>query len=542
MINLSKLFKVAVLSMLTLAGPIGQVANALPPGETSAGTGVNLRVRPRAHIYSIDRGDGGELHLIETTENLVGNEVVVTGSEFAELGFFSIHPPGSPNDRRIISYSDLEKLNGTEVDHQWLIDTCESAAQEAAAADVPVPGRAPLSAPQLSPKPPGTSRDLTVDEADAHLRDVLAALDPDSIPDPREVGKGAFGIVKKFSVTVGTGICEVAVKRFQLNPDLQNLDPRANGFSSVMDRYRVEHPNLVKTLRAIEPNSERGPTIFTAYYPLGNLNARLREWATQQPRERFNQQVSIVCSIANGLKALHANGLFHGYLKPTNILLSSDFDASLTDYMVWALQRLDLTCLTTMVVPCYRDPNEGELVEEKFSFDYANLISQLHGVDMYSFGLICYEILTLKPGFAPSEGLLQVMKRSRSSSRPPIPESINPEFGQLIQRCWNQKPSARPTITDVWDTMVRLNFEIMVGVDGRAVIAHFPLPIPRQQLKVVDKPGDVEVPKTEDLREPEIPDHIEAALPADSGRLALMTEELFAAAEEGKDVSIPCKI
>jgi serine/threonine protein kinase len=70
-------------------------------------------------------------------------------------------------------------------------------------------------------------------------------------------------------------------------------------------------------------------------------------------------------------------------------------------------------------------------------------------MDVYSFGLMAYEILTGKPVFPTTMSAATTMRRAMSakaSDRPVIPDNCPPVLRELITRSWNATASKRPTV------------------------------------------------------------------------------------------------
>lgn len=69
--------------------------------------------------------------------------------------------------------------------------------------------------------------------------------------------------------------------------------------------------------------------------------------------------------------------------------------------------------------------------------------------DVYSFGLLLWELMTLeKPfqNFTPAKLALQ----KKTKNRPKLSKRSGPAMiQQLMVRCWNQGPAQRPTMTEV---------------------------------------------------------------------------------------------
>jgi len=72
-----------------------------------------------------------------------------------------------------------------------------------------------------------------------------------------------------------------------------------------------------------------------------------------------------------------------------------------------------------------------------------------HKADVYSFGIVLWEMATRE---VPYDGLnpMQVgMKVLLEDIRPLLPSYVLASFQTLITRCWQAKPTARPSFAEV---------------------------------------------------------------------------------------------
>lgn len=70
-------------------------------------------------------------------------------------------------------------------------------------------------------------------------------------------------------------------------------------------------------------------------------------------------------------------------------------------------------------------------------------------IDVYSFGIVMWELLTLRHPFAEIPERNLVYKLATQNIRPPIPKDAPPDYVRLMERCWDRDPRRRPTAAQV---------------------------------------------------------------------------------------------
>ena len=77
------------------------------------------------------------------------------------------------------------------------------------------------------------------------------------------------------------------------------------------------------------------------------------------------------------------------------------------------------------------------------------MISNTRKTDVWSYGVLMWEIVTL--GSTPYPGMSgsEVMKKVREGQRLEKPEHCDREIYNMMFYCWDKDPSERPTFTDL---------------------------------------------------------------------------------------------
>ena len=143
----------------------------------------------------------------------------------------------------------------------------------------------------------------------------------------------------------------------------------------------------------------------------------------------------IILEIAQGMEYIHDWEIIHRDLKSANVLLNDNFDCFLTDFGLSRAtdQRMTLNLGTVFW-----------MAPEVFSGDGTYTKS----VDVFSFGVLLWEIVTRETPYndLPS---WSVPDKVIAGERLTIPSSCPIELKNLIESCWHQNPSRRPTFSQI---------------------------------------------------------------------------------------------
>lgn len=192
---------------------------------------------------------------------------------------------------------------------------------------------------------------------------------------------------------------------------------------------RVSHQNVC---RVYDVGEVEGHTFFTMEYVDGEDLASLLRRIGRLPADKALEIARQICA---GLAAAHAKGVLHRDLKPANIMLDGRGQVVVTDFGLAGLVDQIPGADVRSGTPAYMSPEqlEGKEVTTKS--------------DIYSLGLVLYEIFTGKRAFG-AEALAD-MVRTRAESTPIRPSTvvrdIDPAVEWAILRCLEPDPASRPS-------------------------------------------------------------------------------------------------
>jgi serine/threonine protein kinase len=150
--------------------------------------------------------------------------------------------------------------------------------------------------------------------------------------------------------------------------------------------------------------------------------------------------IEIAKQICEGLSEAHRVGVVHRDLKPNNIMIDKDGNAKIMDFgIARSVKAEGLTGAGEMIgTPEYMSPEQAEAKEVDSRSD------------IYSMGVVLFEMLTGRPPFEGDTPLALAMKQK--NEMPVDPGKLNPQIptdlSRLILRCLEKDRQARYQSTD----------------------------------------------------------------------------------------------
>ncbi|MQM19880.1 hypothetical protein Taro_052893, partial [Colocasia esculenta] len=198
--------------------------------------------------------------------------------------------------------------------------------------------------------------------------------------------------------------------------------------SEVALLLRLRHQNIVTFVAACK----RPPVfcIITEYLAGGSLRKFLHK---QEPHSLpLKLVLRLALDIARGMSYLHSQGILHRDLKSENLLLGEDMSVKVADFGISCLESQCGSAKGFMGTYRWMAP---EMIKGK---------QHTRKVDVYSFGIVLWELLTALIPFhdmTPEQAAFAV---SQKNARPPIPSTCPPALRHLISQCWTTNPDKRP--------------------------------------------------------------------------------------------------
>jgi len=198
-------------------------------------------------------------------------------------------------------------------------------------------------------------------------------------------------------------------------------------FAEVRLARQVSHVNVCRVHDIVEMEGTHSLSMeFVDGEDMASLLRRIG-------RLPVDKAVMIVHEICAGLAAIHDHRVLHRDLKPANVMIDGRGHARITDFGLAGLQGSDPG--TIAGTPAYMAP-------EALAGGHGATIQS----DLYSLGLVMYELFTGRHAFQTST--LREMIRERTETVPVPPSQhqrdLPPEVDRVILRCLERDPSRRP--------------------------------------------------------------------------------------------------
>ncbi|PON89837.1 Mitogen-activated protein kinase kinase kinase [Trema orientale] len=219
---------------------------------------------------------------------------------------------------------------------------------------------------------------------------------------------------------------------------------RAEWHGSVAIMKRVRHPNVVLFMGAVTKRPHL--SIVTEYLPRGSLYRLIHRPASGEIMDQ-RRRVRMALDVAKGINYLHCLSppVVHWDLKSPNLLVDKNWTVKVCDF---GLSRFKantfISSKSVAGTPEWMAPEflRGEPSNEKS--------------DVYSFGVILWELVTMQQpwsGLSPAQVVGAVAFQNRRLS---IPPNTSPLLASLMESCWADDPSERPSFGSIVNSLKKL--------------------------------------------------------------------------------------
>ena len=205
---------------------------------------------------------------------------------------------------------------------------------------------------------------------------------------------------------------------------------------------KLSHPNIA-AVYSVGSLRDGTPYLVMEYIAGRNLADTLAAERALTVADTYQ----VLEQVAAALSAAHARGLIHRDLKPANIVWTRDTGrAVLMDFGLVAV-------VETGTQEIQRLTAAGEILGDPRYSSPEQLLGQAVTVatDIFSLGVLGYELLTQRVPYADSSGVRRLESQLHGTPAPlinQVPE-VTPELSDLLYRCLNKVPTQRPTAIEI---------------------------------------------------------------------------------------------
>lgn len=262
------------------------------------------------------------------------------------------------------------------------------------------------------------------------------------------------------SLNSNTSTCNGLISNIQNNEIEGGLN---DIFSEIEKLRKLRHPNIIQLFGcAGSISTDTGGERFLLVMELAACSLLDLILMNQKSQNlsftdfTLNRRISVSRQVASGCAYMHENGIIHFDIKPENILLDSSGSAKICDLGIakYTSEALDAKSCGT---PAFMAPellHDNKLITTK--------------VDVYSFGILLWQILHLRPTHPKKWTIARLFFEVRNNKyRPPLlskntkkemndnqttggwSESTSPTISVFNQKITTNKPMPEPELIDL---------------------------------------------------------------------------------------------
>lgn len=227
---------------------------------------------------------------------------------------------------------------------------------------------------------------------------------------------------------------KVAVKALRFGPDDDRSKTTKRFCKEVLLWKRLNHPNILPFHGAAVNQNQ-----FCMVSPWME-NGNVLSYTRKNPDAN---RLRLLVDVASGLKFLHRANLVHGNIRGSNILISESQPprAILADFGLNTIIFDPFSFTRTSI-----NWTAPELLTPDNTLYQPSIPS-----DIYALAMVIYEVLTGTSPFArrgKTELACKIVLEDERPQRPRDPEKLGltNKVWEVLQRCWDKKPSSRPSV------------------------------------------------------------------------------------------------
>jgi hypothetical protein len=273
-----------------------------------------------------------------------------------------------------------------------------------------------------------------------------------------QIGKGGSATVHKVT-WLGKDFAE---KCFH-GPENEDIQEEASLLAG------LSHPNILPLFCYATRDHSCSLIMELMDGDLHQLMERLVNNESQDAPFELLEAIDIMLQVAEGMHYLHQKKVVHRDLKSMNILVKCDehdghvyakvadfgFSKTKESSCTYSNLTMDEGTIRWMAPELFGnfDQSSNPSLSKRYPFK----------VDIYSFGMVCYEILTGNIPFHKHRSMPELQKKIKDGLQPNLPEQCPQQLSKLIQACYHSDPATRPSFFEICVELRHIMCSLMIG-------------------------------------------------------------------------------
>src|SRR3984957_16085154 len=260
-------------------------------------------------------------------------------------------------------------------------------------------------------------------------------------PTPNTLIDGRYKVLSKLGSGGMADVFLAEDEQLSRKVALKLLHERFAADPDFVERFRreaqaaagLQHPNVV----GVYDRGRYEDTYYIAmeYLPGRTLKQLIRDEAPLEPI----RAIDLTLQVLKAARFAHRRGVIHRDLKPHNVIVDDGDQAKVTDFGIARAGASDMT-------------ETGSIVgtAQYLSPEQAQGLSVGGGSDLYSIGVVLYELLTGRVPFDGEAAVTIALKHVSETPQPPsqLNPAVPPELDQVVLWVLNKDPNDRPATAD----------------------------------------------------------------------------------------------
>ncbi|XP_078443811.1 uncharacterized protein LOC144713176 isoform X1 [Wolffia australiana] len=268
----------------------------------------------------------------------------------------------------------------------------------------------------------------------------LQIIKNSDIEELEELGSGTFGTVYHGKWRGS----DVAIKRISTScftgKKSEQERMRDDFWNEACKLSDLHHPNVVAFYGVVLNGPGGSVATVTEFMANGSLRQALQRSHKSLDRRKL---LIIAMDVACGMEYLHGKNIVHFDLKSDNLLVNlRDPQRPICKVGDLGLSKVKRQTLISGGVRGTLPWMAPELLNGSSS-----LVSEK--VDVFSFAIVMWELLTGEEPYADLHYGAIIGGIVNDTLRPPVPDTCDPDWRSLMERCWSSEPSDRPSFAEI---------------------------------------------------------------------------------------------